>query len=65
MEKLLKDIYGIQVENYHKMKVSLPMYLMEEKEFFEVTILGVKFIIVESKSMDRLNVSVLNKYIKV
>lgn len=64
MEKLLKDIYGLQLENYSKIKVSLPMYLTEEKEFFEVTILGVKFVIVNSKSMDRLNVSVLNKHIQ-
>jgi len=53
MEMLLKKIYGSQLQSYSKIKVSLPMYLTEEKEFYEATIFDVKFIIVKNKSIAR------------
>ena len=43
MEMLLKKIYGSQLQSYSKIKVSLPMYLTEEKEFYEATIFDKKF----------------------
>ena len=64
MEMLLKKIYGSQLQSYSKIKVSLPMYLTEEKEFYEATIFDVKFIIVKNKSIERLNVVVLKKHIQ-
>ena len=62
MEKILKNIYGAQLENYTKKKVSLPMYLTESREFWEVTVFGIKFILVNFTAMDRLNVTVLKKH---
>ena len=46
MEKMVKGIYGAQLGNYTKMKVNLPMYLTEGREFWEVTFFGIKFILV-------------------
>lgn len=62
MENLLKSIYGLQLKGYTKKQVSLPLYLTEDREFFEVTVFDVKFILVNNKVMNRLNVSVLSKH---
>lgn len=64
MENLLKRIYGIQLESYKKINASLPLYLSEGREFYEVTILGEQFILINSLEMERLNIVTLNKYTK-
>ena len=62
MEKMVKGIYGAQLGNYTKMKVNLPMYLTEGREFWEVTFFGIKFILVNFTALDRLNVAVLKEH---
>lgn len=62
MENLIKKIYGSQFEDYRKKKVSLPMYLTEGREFFEVTVLGEKFTLVNIITLERLNIAVLKKH---
>lgn len=62
LEKILKNIYGSQLESYSKKKASMPMYLTEGKEFFEVAVLGVRFILVNNKSIERFNIVALSKH---
>jgi len=61
MEEVLKRIYGTQLEQYRQKKVNLPLYLVDGRQIFDVSVSGNPFILVNFLNEERLNVSMLNK----
>ncbi len=61
MKKILSEIYGNKLMKYSRKKVSLPLYLQDEREFFEVVVLNTAFVIVIRHDAERFNIKSLLK----
>ena len=63
IRKILTDIFGAQLIKYKQTKASLPIYLKNDKSFYEAVIGETRFVIVMHENPERLNVSALKKHL--
>ena len=61
MKNILSDVFGSQLEKYEKINVKLPLYLTDNRLFFNVKLCGIEIIIVFDEQYGRFNVASLKK----
>ena len=64
MKDILDEIFGSQLSEYKKIKVSLPLYLKTGRSFYEIVIGETGFVLVSIDTQERLNVSALKKQLR-
>lgn len=61
MKDTLSDVFGSQLEKYEKINVKLPLYLTDNRLFFNVKMCGIEIIIIFDEQGGRFNVASLKK----
>lgn len=63
MKQLLLDVFGKDLERYESISPSLPIYLINQRQLYNISIMGESFILVMLPATNRFNVSTLKKQI--
>ena len=64
MEELLERIFGKKLEQYDAARYSLPIYLKDGRRFFNASVGGHSFVIVQFVTTERFNVKTLKKQLE-
>lgn len=64
MREILENVYGSKLSQYKKINASLPLYLIDNREFYSMELFGTNFVLVKLKKAERLNVASLGKQTK-
>ncbi len=59
MRELLRNTFGGKLEQYDEARYSLPLYLKDGRRFFDASVLGCSFVIVQFVTAERFNVKTL------
>ena len=61
MKALMEQTFGIKLEGFKEIKLSLPLYLKDGRRFFDAVIGGHRFVVVFYQGIDRFNINMLRQ----
>ncbi|MBR1797408.1 MAG: hypothetical protein IJ757_05275 [Clostridiales bacterium] len=65
MRDLLDGIYGKKLQDFKELSLSLPLYLRDDRTFYEASVYGCSFVIVFINRPQRFNLAVLMKQLSI